>query len=194
MIEVEKKFMLGEGDEARLIVGAEFVSEKEIHDVYYDLPGYPLSIQEKWLRQRDGRWELKLPLTVVGQPRLADQFRELETEGEIRSALNLPESLPLGEAIQAAGYFVIVDVRTRRRKYRVDPFTIDIDTVDFGYSLAEVERLIEQESDMAKTVAEIESFARGRGLALAPVRGKVTEYIRHNNPDHYRLLQAAGVC
>ena len=95
MIEIERKFAVTEEWQRRLTEGAEFVSEKTMTDTYYDTVDFQLTTKDRWLRLRDGKWELKEPLHALGfSKRAADQYRELITEGEIRQ---------LREEVQANG-------------------------------------------------------------------------------------------
>ena len=58
MIEVEKKFQITNAQRDRLLEGAEFVYKKDIRDTYFDR-GVELCTKDLWLRERDGRFELK---------------------------------------------------------------------------------------------------------------------------------------
>ena len=91
MIKVQKKFILNEQDKERLTKNADFLNERVFTDIYYDTEFFSLTSNDKWLRSREGRFELKLPLHE-GVDRLADQYDELEDEQKIREALNLPSS------------------------------------------------------------------------------------------------------
>ena len=105
MIEVERKFTVGGDDEKRLLEGADFLLEKTLMDVYYDTPDYALSTKDMWLRTRDGRWELKVPLMErTGVRRAMDQYDELEDEVKTARAnyLKLAKTLSR-ERQQAAG-------------------------------------------------------------------------------------------
>jgi len=87
MIEVEKKFILSEQEKERLIKDAEFLSERVFTDIYYDTEKFLLTSQDKWLRSREGKFELKLPLHK-GRERLADQYDEIEDEQKIYQLAN----------------------------------------------------------------------------------------------------------
>ena len=62
MIEVEKNFDLKPSDKKRLIQGARLLKRLTFSDVYYDTSDYSLTGNDYWLRVRDGRWEMKIPL------------------------------------------------------------------------------------------------------------------------------------
>ncbi|XP_025048583.1 thiamine-triphosphatase isoform X1 [Alligator sinensis] len=70
-IEVEAKFMVGPGTEARLVMlGAVLAGAVSFQDRYYDTPDGRLTLADHWLRHREGAgWELKCPLWPVGGAR-----------------------------------------------------------------------------------------------------------------------------
>lgn len=194
MIEVEKKLSLKRGDEEKLIAGATFLKEFEMHDVYYDDSQRSLTLKDTWLRNRNGLWELKVPLNASGSDtRIADQYRELTTETEIAAYLSLKPKLPLTDQLEQAGYKVIASIITKRRKYKKSQFIIDIDVMNFGYEIAEIELLVEKEEQMQEAIQKILAFAQSIGLTIAPIRGKVVEYIRRETPEHFSALIKAGV-
>jgi thiamine-triphosphatase len=194
MIEVEKKFLLTEAQKGRLIEGAQFVAEKKIHDVYFDTPDYRLTTKDWWLRSRDGRFEIKIPLHDIHHPEKGTtQYRELETEDEIRRAIGLPQKNDFMSDLKAANYRSVADILTTRTKYKYGEFTIDLDVTDSGYELAEIELMVPQPADMEQAVQKILAFAAERGLGIEARRGKVLEYIRRNNPAHFQALMDAGV-
>jgi predicted adenylyl cyclase CyaB len=191
MIEVEKKFILSDDDIGRLTNGAEFLGEKKMKDVYYDTKDFLLTCADKWLRLRGARWELKLPLRTDGG--WHDQYRELETEEEISNELGLDTKKQLEEELARAGYEPFASIITTRKKYKKGDFTIDLDEVDFGYKIGEIELMVNDESDMPGAIEKITNFAKKAGLTMAPVRGKLIEYLRRNSPKHYQALIDAGV-
>lgn len=191
MIEVEKKFQLTEEDRERLIADTEFVSEKTFTDIYYDTADYKLTSHDQWLRARDGRFELKLPLHS-GPERVADQYEELEAEDQIKAVLGFTVDGNLEELLQSNGYEPFATLTTARKKYKKDPFLIDLDIVDFGnseyYTLGEIEMMVADESEMTGAIEKIVDFANENGLSLLPVRGKLIEYIKRLRPEHYKAL------
>ncbi len=189
MIEVEKKFRLKAGDEERLIAGAEKVSEKSMTDCYYDLPDYSLTKKDWWLRRRDDRWELKIAVHDRKlRKRNEDQYDELEDEGKIREALALSLKVDLLSGLVEAGYVPFATIQTTRRKYRRDGFTIDLDTMDFGYEICEIEKMVHEREQADQAVEQILQFAQKLGLDHGTVRGKVLEYLFRKAPEHYKTL------
>lgn len=195
MIEVEKKFILTDEEEKRLLDGAEFLNEYTFTDTYYDTAEYALTSKDIWLRERDGKWELKIPLHK-GAERLGDQYQELTDEDEIRNYLKIPPKKTLAEDLEEAGFRPFCKFKTVRRKYKEAPFVIDLDTVDFGdfaYALGEIELLIEDGDDMNGAMEKIMEFGKKNGLKITHVRGKVIEYLKRVKPEHYQALVKANV-
>src|SRR3989338_2081719 len=195
MIEVEKKFILNEHDKERLTKDAEFLNERVFTDIYYDTEIFSLTTNNKWLRSREGRFELKLPLHE-GVDRLADQYDELEDEQKIREALNLPSSGNFADDLAKVGYSPFCTCKTKRRKYKKEPFIIDLDTVDFQdfiYSIGEIELMVNDKSEVESAIEKIMDFAKSQNLTIAPVRGKVIEYLKRTKANHYQALIRASV-
>jgi predicted adenylyl cyclase CyaB len=193
MIEVEKKFSLKEGNEEKLIANAEFLGEKEMTDVYYDDFQYSLAKKDTWLRLRDGRFELKVSMHEVGEKPVTHQYREIEDDALVATHLKLDPTIPLVDALHEAGYVPFCRLVTTRRKYKKDGFSIDIDSVDFGYQAAEVELMVEDASQMNDASDRIVAYARSLGLTGGKTNGKVKEYLRRNDQIHFQMLVDAGV-
>lgn len=195
MIEVEKKFILNDQDKERLTKNAQFLNERVFTDTYYDTENFSLTSNDKWLRSREGRFELKLPL-YDGADRMADQYDELEDEQKIREALDLPSNGNLADDFVKPGYLAFCTCKTTRRKYKKEPFIIDLDNVDFQdftYNIGEIELMVNDESEIEGAIEKIMAFAKEQNLTIAPVRGKVIEYLKRVKPNHYQALVQAGV-
>ena len=194
MIEVEKKLKLEPGQEEKLLAGAEFLQEVRMEDVYYDTPELSLATKDWWLRSRNGRWELKIPLHTENMgTRMVDRYREMDDDDEIRQALGIEKTHDLARDLATAGYEIFVPLVTTRKKYKRDNFSIDLDVMDFGYTLAEVEVMVPTEDKMESAMHTILDFAQGLGISVTPVQGKVTEYLRRKKPEQYQRLVDAGV-
>lgn len=195
MIEVEKKFSLNEVQESKLIDGAIFDSEIIIQDSYYDKSNYELTTKSFWLRNRNGKFELKTP-SGNNAERGTDHYHEITADEEIKSILNLPVETPLETALSSAGYFPFCSFKTIRRKYKNGEFNIDIDRIDYGdnflYQVAEIE-VIAEDSKAKEAEESILNFAKKLGLDLKTIRGKVINYLFNKKPEHYKVLELAGV-
>lgn len=194
MIEVEKKFILTDEQQEKLTEGADFLGEKLFTDTYFDDSIYSLTTKDLWLRERSERFELKVTMNVSIEERVSDQYRELETESEIAQQLNLSADIPLVHALKDKGYVPFITVTTTRKKYKKDGFSIDLDTMDFGYNIVEIEYMTDDESKIIEATDKIIECAKSYGITSNGfVRGKVAEYLRRNNPAHFQALIDAKV-
>lgn len=193
MIEVEKKFTLKEGDRERLLKNAEFIKKLVVKDTYYDTEGYSLAKKDWWLRLRNGNFELKVSFRIPSEKEkyAPTQYRELETEKEIKKALGIVSQKPLKEVLEETGYHEAFSLTTIREKYKKEGFTIDLDNVDYGYELAEIELMVEDENQIDEAGERIRAFAEKQGLSSEATRGKVLEYIRRFQPAQYETLIGA---
>lgn len=194
MIEVEKKFLLSDEERARLLKGAEFESEHTFTDTYYDTSDYALTRKDTWFRFRDGKCELKVPRQELSySKRITDQYDELLTEKEIRQYLRLPSHKTFKEDMEYSGYRPFGTITTTRKAYRKEGFVIDVDYADTGYSVCEIELMVDDPSQIDEGTQKIIAFANAHSLAMIPVRGKILEYISRKNPEQYQVLIDAGV-
>lgn len=200
MIEVEKKFLLSDVEHSTPTKDAVFLGERTFTDVYYDTPDYTLTTRDIWLRSRDGRFELKTPIHS-GAERLADQYRESEDESEIIHLLEISLGAfletPLSKNFEKHHLAPFCKCTTTRKKYKKGVFTIDLDTVEYGddftYTIGEIERMVSEELAVKDALHSILVFAEKHNLTIAPVRGKVVEYLRRKNKKHYHALIDAGI-
>ena len=194
MIEVEKKFILTPEQKKALTDGAEFLGEKIINDKYYDDENYSLTKKDIWLRNRNGKFEVKLPLNVSIEKRISDQYKEIEDEKEIKKYFKFDKNKSILGSLDYKGYKPFYIVSTTRKKYRKEGFNIDIDVTDFGYNVIEIEYMIEDNANLKETTDKIILFAKKHGIDTDTyVRGKAEEYLRRNNPKHYQKLVAEKV-
>jgi len=198
MIEVEKKFKLTDTQRESLVKDAEFVSEKTFTDTYYDTADYLLTKKDIWLRQRGENFELKVAVHF-GYDRPADQYDEITNDKSIREKLNI--AADTGDMIKdlaAQGITPFIVCQTTRRKYKFDEFTlVDMDIVkydnDSTYTLAEIECMVENQSDVPAAIERIHALAQKHGCKDELVRGKVVQYLMNHKPEHFEALVKAGV-
>ena len=195
MIEVEKKFVLTNEQTKALLDGAQFLIEKRIEDRYFDTSEYVLTTKDWWLRKRGDRFELKIPLGD-NTTRTIDQYRELETDSQIREALGMGTGEDLETDLNRVGYRMFCHCSTMRKKYLRGEFGIDLDEVRYDegstYRLAEIELMV-SEDQVEKANQRIQEFAVQHGLEDRVIRGKVIEYLFRYNLPHYDALKIAGV-
>jgi len=194
MFEVEKKFILTPDQEKALIKGAEFLGEKKFTDIYYDDLNYILTGQDLWLRSRDGKFELKIPMNKKLKERVSDQYKELETDAEILQYFEPGSKSTLAEFMAKNEFNPFCKIVTTRRKYKKDGFGIDLDITDFGFTVAEIELMAKTAADMEKTTNKILTFAKKHKIEAAGAPwGKVIEFLRLNKPEHFQKLIVLGI-
>ncbi|KAG9347853.1 hypothetical protein JZ751_003869 [Albula glossodonta] len=90
-VEVERKFVCNPDIQKKLTgIGAVCVGQCQFHDQYYDSPGFHLTLNDVWLRCRQGSWELKCPATEKQQgmeenqgERLCTRYKEITSLPQI---------------------------------------------------------------------------------------------------------------
>lgn len=193
MIEVEKNFDITPENKRLILDGATLLYKKMITDTYYDSKEYSLTGRDFWLRKRNGRFELKVPLNS-GKilDRVTDQYRELETDEEIARELGLPSSRDLSENLEKAGFEPFGTIVTTRESYQKNDFHLDFDEMDFGFTAFEIELMVEKTEDIPNAEKRILEFASRYNVTVAG-DGKVIEYLRRFRPEHFAFLQSKSV-
>jgi len=191
MIEIEKKFVLTPAQEKYLKKGAKFLGENVFTDTYFDKSDYELTKNDIWLRTRDKQVELKMPIEAGDETGKAscNRYEEFILENEVRQMLNLPKGNELLIDLKTADYKPFASITTRREKFKKNQFNIDIDTCDFGYSIVEIELIIEDKIQISDAEKQIFAFAEKQNFSTKPVHGKVIEYLLRKAPEHYKILQ-----
>lgn len=195
MIEIEKKFILNEVAKDRLLEGAEFLSEKTIHDEYFDTEDFSLTKKDWWLRSRNGQFEFKIA-NHEGIDRLVDSYKEIEDETEVKKMLNFPIEKDLKASLSEHGYTVFCAFTTIRKKYQKEGFGLDLDIAtapNFSFEVAEIELMVDNQSEAKDAIDKILDFADRIGLEKKRVQGKVAVFLKLLKPDHFKALIEAGV-
>lgn len=193
MIEVEKGFILNLEQEENLLMGAEFLGEKKFTDIYYDDKNYSLTTNDLWFRKRNGKFELKIPMNKPIKERVSDQYEELENDKDILKYFRADINKPFENFLHDKGLKPFCEITTTRRKYKKEGFNIDLDVVDFGYKIMEIELMTDDASKMDEATQYIIKFAKKHNITKEEEWGKVIEYIRRNNPKHFQALIDAKV-
>lgn len=195
MIEVEKKIVLTPDLLEYLATHCRYSDKKMIQDTYFDTPDYRYTSQNMWLRQREGAFELKR--AVVGEDRSIDRYEEITDLKSILFALAIENHHHFSSSLVAAKIYPFASFTTLRQKYFLPDFTIDIDLADFGnftYHIAEVECLVEHEEEIAQAEERINDFLSQFSIDLSfKPPAKLTAYLARSRPDHFKVLQNAGV-
>ena len=185
MIEVEKKFQPTEEQLKALLEGAEFLGEKINHDIYYDFPDYSLIKAGHRLRKRNFGFELKVYLPQKDNEMAV--AHEFEDEESIKKNLGFSEIDSLKNIIESKMQ-ILCDFKTKRKEYKKENFTIDIDETDFGYSLLEVEFLVENEEQIKEAEEKIFSFIKKYGIEIKNLPLKTEEYLKIVKPYVYKQI------
>lgn len=194
MIEVEIKYAAIPVALERIRAEGTFIKERRMRNVYWDSPTWELTRKCLWLRERDGAWELKVP--IAGMP-LGQAFHELETEAEICAHFSWNASVSVAEHVKNMGWEPFVDIATVREQWEWHGVHVDIDSSSYGngarYDVVELELMAKNEVEAPKVREQIEGYAKELGLEGGEVYGKVLWYIREFRNEHFRALQSTGV-
>ncbi len=175
MIEVEKKFQPNEEQLKAMLATAEFLGEIVNHDAYYDYPDYRLFKKNIWLRSRNGNFELKIKKgTFAGE--------EIETQTGIEKYFHV-ENLP--EFVKN-DLVIIMQWDTKRKKYKKEDFTIDIDETSFGYKVLEIELMVRNEEEIQEAENKILTLATRYNFPIEDLPSKRKEYFRVLKPEKYK--------
>lgn len=199
MIEIEKKFILTDAQRKDLLSGARELGQKIVEDDYFDTDDYSLGRNDFWFRRRDGAYELKAPLKSGSGSYLAtNRYHEITDIDEIAQELGLGSD-NFEAALAGAGIKRFVTCFSDRSSYEKQGFHIDIDAAtyrdtDLTYAVAEIELLVNDESEADAADQHIIEFAKSFNLTTDQVvMGKIAAYLQAESPEHYAALVEAGV-
>lgn len=201
MIEIEKKFILTEKQQNDLLDGAQELELKLVEDYYLDTDTFSLTTSDLWLRERDGMHELKVPLKSGSDIYTAatNRYNEITDTEEIAKVLDFNAELDFETSLSHAGIKKFMTILTSRKSYEKQGFHIDVDSATypgstFEYAVAEIELLINSESEADEADCRIVEFAKKFNLVTDQViLGKVVSYLKAEKVDHYEALVNAGV-
>ena len=185
MIEVEKKFQPTKEQLEKLLEGAEFLGEKINHDVYYDYEDLRLFRDDIKLRDRNGSWELKIG-KKIGITDTETISHEIEDEEGIKKYLGI--SIPLEQYVKE-NMIVFSDYVNNRKKYKKREFVIDLDSMDFGYELCEVELLVDSEEKAKEASDTILAFVKQFDIEIQKIPSKRDVYLSLKNPELYEKIK-----
>jgi adenylate cyclase class IV len=184
MIEVEKKFQPTKEQLEKLLEGAEFLGLKINHDLYYDYDDLRLFHDNIKLRNRNGSFELKIG-KQLSEDETDSIHTEIEDEEEIKKYLDITTPL---EQYTKEQMIVSSDYVNNRKKYKKGEFTIDVDSMDFGYELCEVELLVPSEEKAKEASDVILAFVKQFGIEIQKIPSKRETYLRLKKPELYEKI------
>ena len=164
-IEVEQKFYFDLKTEEKLVMlGAICLRDVSQYDIYYDNPGYELTCLDHWLRKRNDNWELKCPPEIRQDTTNTTQYLEFNSELEIVSkicaALKVKgANVALENILHKANCTPFAHILTHRKTYQLDDIIIDLDKVDYGYCLGEIEVIVNKHQDIPLANSKIQKLA-----------------------------------
>ncbi|XP_006835486.1 PREDICTED: thiamine-triphosphatase [Chrysochloris asiatica] len=204
LIEVERKFIPGPGTEERLQeLGGTLEHRITFRDSYYDTPELSLMKADHWLRQREGSgWEFKCPVAAgVSGPHT--EYLELTAEPAIVAQLCEvlgAEGLGAGgmtDALRSLGLQEVASFVTKRSAWKLVhfgaeeelPLRVDLDSADFGYTVGEVEVLVQEKADVPSALEKIHSLSSLLGVPTRETPpAKLIVYLQRFRPQDYDLL------
>lgn len=204
-MEVECRFLLNAESEARLLAGAKLIETSRFVVEFLDTPEWKLAYANRWLKRKNGKYELKLPLKnrdADKSPHLATIFHEETDKRVILTQLNLPEEEDFEAALTRANIRPFASIQTVRTSYQKGQFRLDLDQAQFPllktgetihYAVAEVEITGVAESEAIQAKEEIIHFAEQHTLEVSDTRGKLMEYVFRNYPDVYLEFVKRGI-
>ena len=183
MIEVEKKFRLTPEIKQAITVVATFISKKTFRDVYFDTADYQWIKKDWWLRKREQNFEFKIKISNSSSH--LNTYRELTDFQEIAKELELiwDTKIDPEKFLRQSGYRPFIDITTTREKYKLEHLTIDFDIMDFGFSIFEVEVMIDDKKDIQQAEQDMMACLKKYNISPQPVRfGKGLAYLERFNP------------
>ncbi len=188
MIEVEKKFQPTDEQLKSMLEGADFIKGSINHDIYYDYEDLRLLNNGIRLRNRNGSFEVKIKQKTDNYGNVINS--EIEDEEEIKKYLNITGSI---QDFIDHNMIVFSDYVNNRKKYKKGIFNIDLDDMDFGYKLCEIEVMVENENQIEQAESEIINFINQYGIELKKIPMKREVYLKLKNPDLYNKIYGSLV-
>lgn len=202
-MEVESRFLLTPISQARLLEGAQLIEETKFTVEFLDTSQWALAYSNRWLKRKNGKYELKIPLKNRGvdkTPHLATIFHEENDTRKILEELGLPAE-EFETALTRALIKPFASIETTRTSYQKGQFRLDLDQAQFPiirngtifhYAVAEIELDVPEDAVM-QAKADIIDFAEQHQLEVSDTRGKMMEYVFQNYPTVYQEFVKRGL-
>jgi len=168
-IEIERKFIVPDNYHERLTAQG-FQLQQEFDEVlvdkYYDTNEHALIMEDHWLRQRNGDWELKYPVGLDGHSQGGSTlYHETTCIEEImtrlRPILKVEEGgcSHLQSLLEKTYLKPFAQLETKRKCYsREDKVNIVIDATDWGHSVGEIEIMVMDHDHITEATSKIETI------------------------------------
>ena len=193
-IEVEHKFAITANTHTLLqVMGAVKEGSCTFSDTYYDVKDNQLMLRNYWLRQRVKQWQLKYPSpdpNSIAENRdssshtYTDKFIELDNHDEIMKQLSTVLSdfedtehatQTLDNLVSCGKLVPVVDYSTTRVTWflrGVEGYTnvcVDLDQSCFGYSVGEVEIMVDSVEHVPDAEEKVKEIAYKLGMCSKTV-------------------------
>uniref|UniRef100_A0A2H6N9M6 Thiamine-triphosphatase n=1 Tax=Micrurus carvalhoi TaxID=3147026 RepID=A0A2H6N9M6_9SAUR len=100
----------------------------------------------------------------------------------------------VNKAVEELGLEVFASFVTTRHKYRMGDLHVDLDEADFGYTVGEIEAVVQRLEDVSEALKKIQKVCKQLGLEeKTAIPGKLSVYLHRFRPAHYKALMRAGV-
>lgn len=192
MIEVERKFRVSPETKSRLEQRSSSKGMIKFIDCYCC---EELALEDMWLRQRNGAWELKIPVLPDRPKRLGTTvYRELvePTVWDELSRLKV-------EIKGRRPYATLHTERTQLKcvwESREIEVVLDVCTTEdgFRYSVGELEILVARDSEVEDAATTLDHFAESLNLlGQSDANGKLIAYLKEKNETLYNALALKGL-
>lgn len=191
MIEVERKFRVSQETRSMLEQMSLSTTFVELEDCYLS---EELALEDMWLRQRNGIWELKVPVASDRTKRLgAMVYRELVGPAVWH------ELSPIKVEDGLLPYATIRTERTQLKclwKTEEIAVVLDVCTSEdgFRYSVGELEILVHRDSEVEGAANALDQFADSLNLQTqSDTDGKLLAYLKEKNESLYHALALKGL-
>lgn len=189
MLEVEQQFLITDEQLGQLLKLSPKVTTKILKEVYFDKPDFELLKNDTWLRERNGKLELKYRKPEHRHQQV-ELYEEYTTEDEIERFLGIDSDL---RKTIAESFSPIIVITTERKSFEFQGLHFDIDITDFGYTVCEIEKLTVDEKSMELVRSEILCFGKTFGLSQDRARNKAKEYVKQKYASLATELMQNGI-
>lgn len=178
MIEIERQYEPTVEQYNSILENAEFLGEVKNYDTYYDYPDFKLFKKNIKLRNRNGKFELKIKISESAE-------NEIEHNEEIKNFLGINTDL---DVFIKQELVVFLQYVTTRQKYKKDGFSIDIDETDFGMKSCDVEIMVDTKELAEEAEEKLNHFAQKYNLVSKKSLSKRATYLKLFKPEVYNEL------
>lgn len=192
-IEVERKFYVSDHALANIAkLSTTTTSTITLNDSYYR---ESLALSDRWLRHRNGKWQLKVPLPKPqSKSSHTSVYREITGPAVWRELNDSP--IDVNRIVPYAT--IVTDRKELHAKWQGAHFSIVLDACagprGFRYHLGEIEVLVDHSSKVPEANALIDRVAKSLGIELHhTTEGKLMAFLKQKNPQLYYKLEQRGL-